>query len=203
MTVKIIGFMRSNFVRAACMVAQEKGIDYELVKENPHSDAVKAINPFGLIPVMRDGDLEISESMAIARYFDTAFEGPALIPTNPKAAAIVNQWIARVATSIDQLILRRYVVPYAFHRDDDGNVIRTEIDKAIKRFPKVFAMLDAAVAEGYLGGSEFTMADCFLMPILASANNFPEAKEAIDANPNLKAYFARIAERDSFKATAG
>jgi glutathione S-transferase len=147
--------------------------------------------------------LEISESIAIAQYFDRAFDGPALVPSDAKAAAKVDQWVARITTSLDQLLMRRYVVPYAFHRDDDGNVIRTEIDKAVKRFPKVFPMLDAAVADGFIAGADFSLADCFLAPMLAAVSNFPEGKEAIEANPNLKAYFERMSARESFQNTAG
>ncbi|MDP6343914.1 MAG: glutathione S-transferase family protein [Alphaproteobacteria bacterium] len=201
MTLEIIGFPRSNFVRTVRMVAHEKGVDYEHNKAMPHSDEVKAIHPLGLIPVMRHDGLELAESQAIARYIDEAFEGPALIPAEPRAAAVVNRWIATTATSVDQLLMRQYVVEYAFHKDDDGNVVRTVIDRAIKRFPKMFGLLEAAVAPGYLGGEAFSMADCFLMPILAATRNFPEGQESFDGCANLKAYFDRVAERPSFVET--
>lgn len=202
MTLEIIGFGRSNFVRTVRMVAHEKGVAYEHNQAMPHSDEVKAINPLGLIPVMRHDGLELCESQAIARYIDSAFDGPALIPADPKAAAPINRWISTVNTSIDQVLVRRYVVPYVFHKDDDGNVIRTEIDKAVKRFPRVFGMLNDAVAPGYLGSETFSMADCFLMPILAGAQMFPEGKEHLDGSAALKAYYDKVAERPSFVETA-
>ena len=98
--------------------------------------------------------------------------------------------------------MRRYVVEYAFHKDDDGNVVRTEIDKALKRFPRMFAMLEEAVAPGYLGSGNFTMADCFLAPILAAVQRFPEGQEAVQNSAGLTDYFGRIAERPSFAETA-
>jgi glutathione S-transferase len=202
MTLEIIGFPRSNFVRAVRMVAEEKGVAYELAAETPHSDAVKAINPTGKIPAMRHDGLEISESLAIAAYIDDAFDGPKLAPEDPKGAAKVNQWTAFVATEVDQLLMRNYVVEYAFHKDTDGNVVRTKIDKAIKRFPKMFEMIEASLADGYLGGDRFTMADCFLAPILNAASNFPEGKAAIEASTAISAYMAKMNERPSFQATA-
>lgn len=202
MALEIIGFPRSNFVRTVRMVAQEKGVAYDHIPAMPHSDEVKAINPLGLIPVMRHDDLELSESHAIARYIDAAFDGPALVPGDPKAAANVNRWVSTVNTAVDQMFMRKYVVEYAFHKDADGNVVRDVIDETIKRLPKMFAMLDAAVADGFLGGDTFTMADCFLMPILAAVQNFPEGKACMENSPNLQAYFAKLSERDSFKATA-
>lgn len=202
MTLEIIGFPRSNFVRAVRMVAEEKGVAYELAAETPHSDAVKAINPTGKIPAMRHDGLEISESLAIAAYIDDAFDGPKLAPEDPKGAAKVNQWTAFVATEVDQLLMRNYVVEYAFHKDTDGNVVRTKIDKAIKRFPKMFGMIEASLADGYLGGDSFTMADCFLAPILNAASNFPEGKAAIEASTAISAYMAKMNQRPSFQATA-
>ena len=202
MTVQIIGFDRSNFVRTVRMVAHEKGVEYESVPETPHSPAVKAINPFGLIPVMRDGDLEIGESQAIARYLDRIGTGPALIPAEPVAAARVDASVAMIATSIDKVLLRQYVVPYIFHKDADGNVIRTDIDQAVKRFPRVFGTLNDAVSAGYMVGDAFSMADCFVMPMLAVAQMFPEGKAAMDEHPALQAYFERVAARESFVATA-
>ena len=81
MALQIIGFPRSNFVRSVRMVAEEKGVPYDLVAETPHSDAVKSLNPTGKIPVMRHDGLELSESLAIATYIDAAFDGPKLMPT--------------------------------------------------------------------------------------------------------------------------
>ena len=202
MTLEIIGFPRSNFVRAVRMVAEEKGVAYELAAETPHSDAVKAINPTGKIPAMRHDGLEISESLAIAAYIDDAFDGPKLAPEDPKGAAKVNQWTAFVATEVDQLLMRNYVVEYSFHKDADGNVVRSKIDKAIKRFPKMFGMIEASLADGYLGGDSFTMADCFLAPILNAASNFPEGKAAIEASTAISAYMAKMNQRPSFQATA-
>ena len=202
MSLQILGYPRSNFVRTARMAAHEKGVEYELVKAMPQSDEIKAVHPMGQIPALRHGDFELCEAIAIVRYIDAAFDGPALFPANAQACATVNQWCSIVATGVDQLLLRNYVVPYAFHRDADGNVVRDKIDVAIKRFPKMFAMLNTAVADGYVGGDAFNMADCFLMPMLAAVQNFPEGKEALASQPALSDYFGRVSERPSFVATA-
>lgn len=202
MTLEIIGFPRSNFVRAVRMVAEEKGVAYDLLPEVPHSDVMKELNPTGKIPAMRHDGLEIAESLAIARYIDDVFGGPRMTPADPKAAAKANQWTAFAATEVDQLLMRNYVVEYAFHKDEDGNVVRTKIDKAIKRFPRMFAMLESAVADGYFGTDAFSMADCFVMPILNATNNFEEGKDAIAGSPGLNDYFTRMQDRPSFKDTA-
>ncbi|MEH6526962.1 MAG: glutathione S-transferase family protein [Sneathiella sp.] len=202
MTLEIIGFPRSNFVRTVRMAAREKGIAYDYIEALPHSDEVKAIHPLGQIPVMRHDGLELAESQAIARYLDTAFDGPKLFPEDPKKGAIINQWVSMTATSIDQLLIRKYTVQYLFNKDPDGNVIRDEIDRSVKRFPKIFGLLNSAVEDGFFGSNSFSMADCFLMPMIASARNFPEAKDYLEENKVLASYFDRLSERPCFAETA-
>ncbi len=183
MPLEIVDFARSNFVRSVRMVAEGKGVTYELLAELPHSDTVKSLNPTGKIPAIRHDGLELCESQAIAQYIDEVFPGPKLIPADAKAGAKVRQWVAFAAVEADQLLMRNYVVEYAFNKDKDANVVRTKIDPALKRFPKMFRMLEAAVADGYFGGAAFSMADCFIAPILNAVNMFPEGKEAIAGSP--------------------
>ena len=57
----------------------------------PHVDA---IHPFGKIPVMRHGDVTLCELKAIATYIDRVFDGPKVIPEDPKRAAQVEQWVS-------------------------------------------------------------------------------------------------------------
>lgn len=201
MSVQILGFPGSNFTRTVLMAAHEKGVEFENILLRPHCDEVKAVHPFGHIPVMRHDGFELFESQAIARYIDAAFEGPALIPADPKAAAIVNQWISVVASTIDQILVRRYIVQYLFNKDEEGNVIRTEIDMAVKRFRRLFATLEEAVAPGCLGGGDFSLADCFLLPMVAGMPGYPESKEYYEASPNLQAYFARHSQRPCYAET--
>ena len=87
--LEIIGVPQSNYVWAVRMVCEEKGVAYDYKPERPHSPAVDAIHPFGKVPVMRHGDLELCESKAIATYIDRVFDGPKVIPDDAKRAAQV------------------------------------------------------------------------------------------------------------------
>lgn len=201
MTLQIIGIPQSNFVRAVRMVAEEKGIEYELLATMPHSEEINAISPTGKVPGLRHGDLQLSESQPIARYIDNHFDGPKLVPENRREAGKVEQWISIAATDIDQLLIRNYVVEYIFHKDEDGNVVRRKIDRAIKRFPKMFSMIESALAEGYFGSGQFSMADCFITPILHFTSLWPEGKEAIEGHSSIQDYLSRMTQRKSFQNT--
>lgn len=202
MTLTIIGTPNSNFVRSVRMVAEEKGVAYQNSPEMPHSDVIKSLHPMGQVPVMRHGEFQLFESMAIARYIDNVFDGPALVPASPEAAATTVQWASFAQTSVDQLIMRQYVLEYLFNKDENGNVVRDKIDRVLNKVSKMFRVLDEAVSSGYFGSGDFSMADCFLMPIISYGQLFPEGKEALESTNHLISYFDKLSQRPSFINTA-
>jgi glutathione S-transferase len=200
--VEIIGVAPSTYTRAARMACVEKGVDYELRLAAPHSPEVRAIHPFGRIPVMRHGDVELCESKAIATYLDRVFPGPALIPADPLEAALAEQWISLVNTVIDQILVRQYVFSYIFPKTADGKPDRAAIAAMAPKVTEQVALLDKGVAKtGYLAGKSYSFADINLMPILAYVGQFPEGKAAMAEARQLAAYFDRNASRRSFIET--
>src|SRR5215831_14304894 len=127
-SVEIIGFAPSTYVRVARMVCEEKAIPYELKPSPPHAPEVAAIHPFGKIPVMRHSDFELCESKAIATYLDLVFRGTQLIPTDPRKAALTEQWVSLVNTRIDTTLIRNYLFAYIFPKTADGQPDRKAID---------------------------------------------------------------------------
>jgi glutathione S-transferase len=201
-TVEIIGFAPSTYVRVVRMVCEEKGIPYELKGVPPHSPEVTAIHPFGKIPVMRHGDVELCESKAIATYLDRSFPGRALMPADPRTAAVAEQWISLTNTVMDGTMVRTYLFHYIFPKTADGTPDRKGIEAVTPTLKQQIDLLDKAVAKtGHLAGDQFTLADINLMPILYYVRKFPEAGEAIAAAKHLDAYYTRHAERPSFQNT--
>jgi len=200
--VEIMGVAPSTYTRVARMVCEEKAIPYDLKPAPPHSAEVDAIHPFGKIPVMRHGDFELCESKAIATYLDLAFPGPKLIPTEPRHAALTEQWVSLVNTRMDGTLVRTYLFNYIFPKTGDGKPDRKAIEAVAPAVAEEIGLLDRAVGKGgYLAGDSFTFADINVMPILAYLRNFPEAGAAIGASKALSAYYDRLAERPSFKNT--
>jgi glutathione S-transferase len=200
--VEIIGMPQSTFVRVVRMTCEEKGVPYELTAARPHSAEINALHPFGKVPGMRHGDVELCESKAIATYLDRIFGGPKVIPEDPAQAAQVEQWVSIVNTVVDPTMIRQYLLSYIFPRGADGKPDRKVIDAALPAMQQQFDVLDKAVAgTGYLAGNSFTLADMNLMPILAYLERLPESGEMLKKSKNLSAYFARHAERPSFKNT--
>ena len=200
--LQIIGIPQSSYTWAIRMALAEKGVAYELLSAPPHSPEIDAIHPLGKVPAMRHGDVALFESKAIASYIDRVFPGPRLIPNDARGAAEVEQWVSHVNTAVDPCLVRTYVLGYFFPQTADGAPDRAAIDAVLPAMQKHIDLLDKAVARtGYLAGDGFTFADINLMPILYYTQRFPEGGKMVGAAGHLSAYFARHAERPSFKAT--
>ena len=200
--IQIIGAPFSSYVWIVRMALEEKQVPYDLVPATMRSPEVSAIHPFGKIPVMRHGDLTLCESKAIATYIDRTFVGPKLIPDDARGAAEVEQWVSLVNTAIDPCLIRSYIFSYLFPKGADGKPDRTAIGAILPTMQTQIDVLDKAVARtGYLVGDGFSLADIYLMPVLEVVQRAREGKEMVQSTKNLAAYFARHAERPSYRAS--
>jgi glutathione S-transferase len=199
---EIIGSLQSSYTRVVRMVCEEKGIDYQLTETLLGAPALRAIHPFGKMPVLRHGDFTICESKAIATYLDRVFAGPELIPSDPQALARTEQWVSLVNTVMDRTLVRSYLLAYAFPQTADGRPDRAAIDAVLPAVRGQLALLETAVAPtGHLVGDRFTLADINLLPILYYVRQLPEAAAAFTAATHLGRYYATHATRPSFVRT--
>src|SRR6266571_7072723 len=185
--LEIIGMPQSTFVRVVRMTCEEKGVPYELTVARPHSAEINAVHPFGKVPGMRHGDVELCESKAIATYIDRTFDGPKVIPEDPAQAAQVEQWVSIVNTVMDPTMSKPN---------------RAAIDAVFPAMQQQFDILDKAVSgTGHLAGNGFTLADINLLPILFYVQKMPEGADMMKKAGHVTAYYERHAARPSFKNT--
>jgi glutathione S-transferase len=197
---EIIGSKASTYTRAVCVVCEEKGIDYTLTDVPRGVPELRAIHPFGKMPVLRHGDVALFESAAIAGYLDRCFDGPNLFPAEPRQAALTAQWVSFVNTVIDRTFIRTYL--YAYIATADGKPDRAAIERVMPEVRAQLAVLDKAIATtGHLVDDIFTYADINLLPILDRLKLAPEGAQALADAANLTAYYARHAARPSFTRT--
>jgi glutathione S-transferase len=200
--LQILGAPQSTYTRIVRLVAHEKGAPHEFVVAPPHSPDVKAIHPAGKVPVMRHGEVTMFESSAIARYIDTHFDGPNLTPRDKKGDREVEMWISYINTVTDPLMIRRYLFSYLFPKTADKKPDRAAIDAMQPELAREVEVLDEALAgNGHLVGDKLTIADLYLLPMIAYLKQTPEGGQLVAKAKNLSAFFDRHAQRASFKAT--
>ena len=85
----------STYSRRVRIALLEKQIPHELVvvdmAARKHRDpAHLALNPYGRVPVIQDGDFVLYESAAILSYLEAMFPQPPLVPADPRERALVD-----------------------------------------------------------------------------------------------------------------
>ena len=142
-----------------------------------------------------------SSSLAIIAYVDRTSSGAPLIPDDAKAASLILQWSCAVNTSVFPAVIG-YMQANTFPRGPGGRPDPQTVDGFLPSVRGMIAELDRAVASsGHLVGNTFTIADMYLLPILAYLRAFPESGEIIAGARNLMRYFDMHGKRASFRAT--
>ena len=199
---EIVGSSRSTYTWAVRLVCEEKGIEYVLTERPLHAPEILAIHPFGKMPVLRHGDVELFESKAIATYLDRNFPAPFVFPSDSRLAALTEQWVSLVNTVMDRTLIRTYLFAYIAPKTADGTPDRAAIEAVMPAVHEQIGVLDKAVARtGFLVDEQFTFADINLLPILYRVRQAPEGADALAAATHLARYYDRHAARPSFTRT--
>jgi len=156
------------------------------------------LNPKEKIPVLVDGDLVLTESVAIVTYLgDTYGPDSGLIPPPYSVErARYNEWASFVQMELDAHTL--YVLRK--HRDlaDIYGEAPAAVQTAIEGFNKQVAVAEGALAaRDYLLGSAFTAADLILMTCLDWADVY-----GIELSTGFDDYRARNHRRPAFRSAA-
>ena len=202
-TITLLGDMRSTYTRTARMALAEKGVAYSLHSCGPNTPDILAVHPFGKIPALRDGEIDIWETAAIINYLDESFDtGTSLRPNGILDRTRCAQWISAINSYVYDTMVKRYVLQMVFPRGPNGAPDRSVVDKAVAELPAQFAALEHSYARSaYLAGNSLSGADLFLAPILAYVQQMPEGGQLMANYPNLVRGQELMRQRASFTAT--
>lgn len=176
--------------RRPLLMLEECGIPYKLTKiELTKGDQKKpeflAINPAGAIPVMKDGDLVLSQGSAMLLHL--AETTGKFLPKDKAARAKTLQWLMYAVTDCAPA---SSAIFYA------GNVPEKSaatIAAFEERLVKMLATADAQLAKSkWLAGDELSIADFALYPVVQGRMALVEKAGGLSA---LKAWAARMAAR--------
>lgn len=188
----------SAYLWTAMLVADEKGVTYDFSPLEYRSLEHLRLQPFGKMPVLQHGKAFLYETLAIAHYIDTAFDGPALRPASPLGQAHMMRWIsivnAYVFPTMNRFTKERLVRP-AWGFDPD----QAFIDAAKEPLTLQMRLIDEAVTDmEYLVDDQPTIADSFLLPHLLFFGKTPEGAALLAKARKANAWLTRMCARPSY-----
>ncbi len=190
------GSPMSSAMRTHWML-EEVGVPYEYKRisiragDNKTPEFLK-VSPGGKIPVLQDGAMTLTESVAINFYLAEKY-GKDLMPTDVVERAHVYEWSFWAVTNVQPLIitiLQHTMVKPEAERDPKA------VEAARAQLPPYLQLLDRALQrKEYLVAKRFTVADLNAASVIGLG-----AFVGIDFSPypNLQAWLSRVQSRPSF-----
>ena len=165
------------------------GLPFELVEVDLAAKAHKtaaflALNAFGQVPVLQDGDVTLADSNAILVYLAGRYAAhpDQWLPREPLAAAAVQRWLSVAAGPLAFGPAAARVIQL-FKSPDSP-------DAAIARAHALFAVMEQQLElMPFLAGNTPTLADVANYSYIARA---PEGNVSLAAYPRLRAWLARL-----------
>lgn len=202
--MKFFGYFRSSAAYRCRIAFNLKGLQPEFVPVHLVRDGgaqksadFRAVNPQSLVPALVDGDLTLTQSLAIIEWLDETRPAPPLLPSEPDLRAKVRAFAMAIACDIHPLQNLR-VLNYLrneYGQDQSG------IERWCQRWiGEGLAACEALLAReprrgDFCFGDIPGLADICLTPQIFSARRF---KVELEAFPRLLAVEAACASLPAF-----
>jgi glutathione S-transferase len=157
-------------------------IELDMKAGDNRKPAHLALNPFGEVPVIEDGDIVLTDSNAILVYLASKYGDASWLPEDPLGAAAVQRWLSLAAGKIAYgPCAARLVTVFGAPRDH----------AAAKRIAEdLFAIIEPKFRDKpFAVGQEPTIADIAAYSYIAHA---PEGGISLEPYPNLRAWLKRV-----------
>jgi glutathione S-transferase len=201
MSLILLGKPSSINVRKVLWLGMELGLALPLEPwGSGHRDTrvpeFLALNPNGLVPVLKDGPLVLWESNTICRYLAARERRTDLLPADPAGRARVEQWMDWQATELNSAWRYAFMARVRRH-PAFGDA--AAVEASIAQWNRHMAILEGQLQRGgpYVLGEDFTLADVVLG---LSVQRWFASPIARDALPAVAAYYRRLGERAGFRA---
>lgn len=197
--IKLYGHELSGNSYKACLLLELLNLDYEwvkvdLMKAEQKSPAYLALNPFGQVPLLVDGDVNLADAQAILVYLARQYGGDAWLPTEALPLAQVVRWLSTTAGEVRQGPENARL----YHLFGVNNI---NSDRAHQKADYILTQLDKHLStRPWLEFDRPTIADVAVFPYVALAR---DGKIDLDAYPNVLAWIERIKQLPGFVPMAG
>jgi len=197
--IEILGRANSVNVQKVTWCAAELGLDVErkdIGGQFGGNDTVEYLekNPNGRIPTLVDDGFVLWESNSIVRYLCQIYGRQSWHPSDPKTAALANQWMDWYLTTLHAPMTSLFwgLIRTA-PEDQDWSVI----NKAAEEGARIWSILDNHLAErDFVTGEHLTMGD---IPVGCAAYRWHCMDFRRPELPHLKRWWDQLNERPAYR----
>jgi maleylacetoacetate isomerase len=173
--MRLYSFFNSSTSYRVRIALALKGITYETLPINIRSGEhhqphyFETVNPASAVPTLKDGDLKLSQSLAIIDYLDELHPEPRLIPRDVRHRARVLEFAQLVACDIHPInnlrVLRRLATQFDASHEEQKVWYRHWISEGMRAAEALISQTPGP----WCFGRDVTLADVCLVPQIANA----------------------------------
>ncbi|MFZ6678530.1 glutathione S-transferase [Undibacterium sp. Tian12W] len=192
--IKLCGFAVSNYYNKVKLALLEKAIPFEeqLVWTGKAPELLQH-SPLGKIPYIETEHGSLCESQVIVEYLENRFPDHPLMPADSFAAAKLRELITFIELHME--LPARELYAEAFFGGKITDEVKAKVEKQLSRNIPAFAKL--AKFDPFVGGKEFTLADCAAVvhfPLISMATKIIYGRDFLAELPT-RDYVKFISER--------
>jgi maleylpyruvate isomerase len=201
--MELYNYFRSSASYRVRIALALKGLDYEykpvhLAKNEQFTESYAAVSAARLVPLLRDGDHLLTQSLAIIEYLEETHREPPLLPADAMGRARVRALSLDIACEIHPLnnlrVLRYLTRDLKLGEDEKNRWYRHWVETGLETVERQLAAQPAT----YCHGDHPSMADCVLVPQIFNARRF-ECR--LDHVPQVMRVFDTCMKLDAFERT--
>jgi maleylacetoacetate isomerase/maleylpyruvate isomerase len=202
--MELFNYFRSSASYRVRIALALKGLEYtyrpvHLTKNEQFSESYSAVSASRLVPLLKDGDALLTQSMAICEYLDETHPEPAILPRDALGRARVRALAQDIACEIHPLnnlrVLRYLVHEMKVSEDDKNRWYRHWVETGLEAVERQLA--NPATGR-FCHGDAPTLADVALVPQIFNAQRF-ECR--LDHVPTVMRVFEACMALPAFDAT--
>jgi len=203
--MELFNYFRSSASYRVRIALALKGLSYDyrsvhLAKNEQMQESYAAVSAARLVPLLKDGDAAVTQSMAIIEYLDEVHPEPPLLPKDPLDRAYVRGLAQDIACEIHPLnnlrVLRYLTRELGVSEENKDRWYRHWVETGLEA---VELRLNREGRAGrYCFGDAPSLADCLLVPQIFNAQRF---NCRLDHVPTVMAIHGRCMELEAFAQT--
>ena len=175
--MELYNYFRSSASYRVRIALALKGLGYDyksvhIAKNEQFTESYAAVSASRLVPLLRDGEHTLTQSLAIIEYLDETHPEPPLLPEAPHERARVRALALDIACEIHPLnnlrVLRYLVRDLKVADADKDRWYRHWVETGLEVVERQLAAQPAR----YCHGDAPTLADCCLVPQVYNARRF-------------------------------
>jgi maleylacetoacetate isomerase/maleylpyruvate isomerase len=205
--MKLYNYFRSSASFRVRIALHLKGLPFDYMAvhlpkgdhKKPDYAALAADQLVPMLDVHGDGNLQLSQSMAIMEYLDELHPTPALLPATPIGRASVRALAQSIACEIHPLnnlrVLQYLTRELKIDEAAKATWYRHWVRSGLESFERQLARVQSSTTGAFCFGDSPTMADCCLVPQIFNGQRFdtdfsglPRTMAAFEACMQLEAF---------------